>query len=108
MRLIRPYFSQLVLVAGLMGWSSAIQAKDVRQLYQESCAACHGDVGMGNRDFGAPNLTDAIWLYGGDRDTIRETISYSRGGVMPAWGQILDAATVKQLAVYVHSLGGGQ
>jgi cytochrome c oxidase cbb3-type subunit 3 len=57
---------------------------------------------------GAPALNNNVWLYGGDKSTIVETIANSRAGVMPAWGKILDSATVKQLTVYVHSLGGGQ
>ena len=77
-------------------------------LFAEQCAACHSDDGSGNPEVGAPALNNGIWLYGGDRNTVVETISNSRGGVMPAWGQILNDATVKQLAVYVHSLGGGQ
>lgn len=60
------------------------------------------------KELGAPNLTDAIWLYGGDRATIYETVANGRAGVMPAWAGRLDDATIKQLAIYVHSLGGGQ
>lgn len=77
-------------------------------LFAENCAACHGENGMGNQDMGAPNLTDAIWLYGGDYDTLVETITYSRFGVMPAWGQRLSEADVKAVALYVHQLGGGE
>jgi cytochrome c oxidase cbb3-type subunit 3 len=77
-------------------------------VFAENCAACHGADGKGNREFGAPNLTDAIWLYGGDRASQTATVTNARYGVMPAWGQRLDAVTVKQLAVYVHSLGGGE
>ncbi len=78
------------------------------EIFAEQCVACHGDDGSGDSTVGAPAINNGIWLYAGDRDTVVETISNSRGGVMPAWGQILDDATVKQLAVYVHSLGGGQ
>jgi cytochrome c oxidase cbb3-type subunit 3 len=77
-------------------------------LFAQNCAACHGDKGQGNKDMGAPRLSDNIWLYGGDRDTIIKTISYARNGVMPNWGARLDPETIKELAVYVHSLGGGQ
>jgi cytochrome c oxidase cbb3-type subunit 3 len=77
-------------------------------LYAENCAACHGEAGTGNRDVGAPNLTDRIWLYGGDKSAIVQTIAYSRTGVMPAWGGRLDPAVVNMLAVYVHALGGGE
>jgi len=77
-------------------------------LFAQNCAACHGEQGQGNPQAGAPRLTDKIWLYGGDRTTIIRTISYSRGGVMPNWGARLDDETIKELAVYVHSLGGGK
>lgn len=77
-------------------------------LFASNCAACHGATGTGGRQFGAPNLTDAIWLYGGDRDTITQTISNARYGVMPAWADRLDPVTLKMLAAYVHSLGGGE
>jgi cytochrome c oxidase cbb3-type subunit 3 len=76
-------------------------------LFAENCASCHGDDGRGGKTQGAPNLTDAEWLYGGDRATIRATINGPRGGVMPAWKSRLDPATVRALAVYVHSMGGG-
>lgn len=77
-------------------------------VFAEQCAACHGDGGTGNRAVGAPNLTDPIWLYGGDRETLVRTVHGPRGGVMPAWEKKLDPATLKQLAAYVHSLGGGE
>ena len=77
-------------------------------LFAVNCAACHGADGRGNRTLGAPNLTDKIWLYGGDRTSIAETITNARYGIMPAWGQRLDPVTVKMLAAYVHSLGGGE
>ena len=78
------------------------------QLFVDNCAACHGPDGKGLRLLGAPNLTDAIWLFGGDREALTQTIANSRYGVMPAWGQRLDPVTVKMLAAYVHSLGGGE
>ena len=77
-------------------------------LFAANCAICHGPAGKGDRQFGAPNLTDAIWLYGGDRATITQTVTNARYGVMPAWGQRLDPVTIKMLAVYVHGLGGGE
>jgi cytochrome c oxidase cbb3-type subunit 3 len=77
-------------------------------IFAANCAVCHGDGGQGNRLVGAPRLTDRIWLYGGDRATLTETVTNARGGVMPAWGQRLDPVTVKMLAAYVHSLGGGE
>lgn len=77
-------------------------------IFADNCASCHGDMAEGNRDLGAPKLGDAIWLYGGDRATIEQTVRYSRYGVMPAWGQRISEADVRAVSVYVHSLGGGE
>ena len=77
-------------------------------LFTENCTACHGDAGRGNPEFGAPNLTDRIWLHGAERSQIQASITRPRMGVMPAIGQRLDPAVVNMLAVYVHSLGGGR
>jgi cytochrome c oxidase cbb3-type subunit 3 len=77
-------------------------------IFQQHCVSCHGPDGKGLRDVGAPNLTDQIWLYGGDRATLYETIYYSRRGVMPAWEQRLSPEIIKALTVYVHELGGGE
>jgi cytochrome c oxidase cbb3-type subunit 3 len=79
-----------------------------KKLFADNCASCHGDNGKGNPEMGAPNLTDKIWLYGSDEATLVDTITNGRAGVMPAWVGRLDPATIKALAVYVHSLGGGQ
>jgi len=79
-----------------------------KAVFAEQCAACHGKEGQGLAELGAPALNNAVWLYGGDKATLVATISNSRSGVMPAWGKHLDAVTVKQLAIYVHSLGGGR
>ncbi len=76
--------------------------------FKDQCAACHGEDGKGKREFGAPNLTDKEWLYGGEAPDIRAQIVNGRGGVMPAWGARLDPVTIDALAVYVHSLGGGE
>jgi cytochrome c oxidase cbb3-type subunit 3 len=83
-------------------------AKRGATLFANNCVACHGPQGKGMREFGAPNLTDGIWLYGGDRDALTQTVTNSRYGVMPAWGHRLDPVTMKMLAAYVHSLGGGE
>ena len=77
-------------------------------LFAENCAACHGENGMGDPAIGAPNLTDAIWLYGGERETITETIQYARFGVMPPWAPRLSDAEIKAVTLYVHQLGGGE
>ncbi len=96
-------------VLSLSGQQAPAEAvKRGQALFAENCAACHGENGKGNREVGAKNLTDGIWLYGGDKATIVETITNARNGSMPAWGVRLDPTTIKMLAVYVHSLGGGQ
>jgi cytochrome c oxidase cbb3-type subunit III len=78
------------------------------QLFADNCAACHSDTGAGNRDLGAPNLTDAIWLYGGTREDIGKTIYSSRFGVMPPWAPRLTEAEMRAVALWVHSRGGGE
>lgn len=90
------------------GENDTAKADEGAGLYAENCASCHGEKGEGMAELGAPALNNQIWLYGGDLKSLKKTISYSRAGVMPAWGLKLDPVTVKQLAVYVHSLGGGQ
>ncbi len=77
-------------------------------IFAENCASCHGERGGGNQELGGPALNSAVWLYGGDRRTIIESITNARAGSMPAWSGRLDAPTIKMLTVYVHALGGGR
>ncbi|WP_447761427.1 cytochrome-c oxidase, cbb3-type subunit III [Sphingopyxis panaciterrae] len=77
-------------------------------IFEANCSVCHGPGGQGGRAVGAPKLTDAIWLYGGDRDSLTATINQPRNGVMPRWNSRLDPATIKMLSAYVYSLGGGE
>ena len=79
-----------------------------KQIFIDNCAVCHGETGKGKRELGAPDLSDAIWLYGADKPSIVDGIWSGRGGMMPAWAGRLDDATIKALAVYAHSLGGGE
>lgn len=79
-----------------------------KKIFAENCVACHGDDGRSNAELGGPNLTDRIWLYGSDEATIADVVTNSRNGVMPAWEGRLDPVTIKALAVYVHTLGGGK
>ncbi|MEM7544073.1 MAG: cytochrome-c oxidase, cbb3-type subunit III [Pseudomonadota bacterium] len=90
------------------GEHDAALAAPGEELYLDNCAACHGDAGEGMVDVGAPNLSDAIWLYGGDPETVEESIRYSRYGVMPPWSDRLTEAEIRQVSVYVHGLGGGE
>lgn len=68
------------------------------------CAACHGMDGKGNYAFGAPNLTDNVWLYGGSQRAVEETLRNGRAGVMPAWKDILGEDKVHILTAYIYSL----
>ena len=77
-------------------------------LFADNCAACHAEDGKGDRTQGAPNLTDAIWLYGGSREKIIETVTKARFGVMPNWNQRLSEDEIRAVAYYVHSRGGGE
>ncbi|MEL6551572.1 MAG: cytochrome-c oxidase, cbb3-type subunit III [Pseudomonadota bacterium] len=77
-------------------------------LYADQCASCHGDAGLGDKFLGAPNLTDAIWLYGGSREAVAYTVANARFGVMPAWGQRLEEDEIKAVTLYLHQLGGGE
>ena len=86
--------------------ASLVEAGSV--IYQDNCAACHMEDGTGDRNQGAPNLTDAIWLYGGSHDTLTQTVAYSRFGVMPSWSSRLSEAEIRAVATYVHQLGGGE
>ena len=77
-------------------------------VFEENCASCHAEDGTGDRAQGAPNLADAIWLYGGDYGTLTETVRNSRYGVMPAWNTRLTEAQIRAVSAYVHQLGGGE
>jgi cytochrome c oxidase cbb3-type subunit 3 len=93
------------LVAHVKSLSGAGEANAAGQAeFTMRCAMCHGPDGAGNKIFGAPNLTDEIWLYGASDEVIRETIVNGRNGLMPAHGELLGANRTKILAAYVYSL----
>ena len=77
-------------------------------VFADNCAACHMEAGEGDRTQGAPALNDAIWLYGGDRETIHTSVFGARYGVMPAWAGRLSEDEVRAVTTYVHALGGGE
>ncbi|MFV0279929.1 MAG: cytochrome-c oxidase, cbb3-type subunit III [Rhodoblastus sp.] len=79
-----------------------------KKIFADNCAVCHGETGKGMPELGAPDLADKIWLYGQSTAAIEHRIVNGGGGVMPAWKDRLDPTTIKALAVYVHSLGGGK
>lgn len=79
-----------------------------KQVFAENCVACHGEDAKGLREFGAPNLADAIWLKAQGEQGIAQQVAQPKHGVMPAWSARLGETTVKELTVFVHSLGGGE
>jgi len=78
------------------------------EVFQASCSSCHGESGKGNQEIGAPDLTNAIWLYGSDFASIMEGLQNGRGSIMPHFEGRLDETTLRALAVFVHGLGGGK
>ncbi|MCI5050221.1 MAG: cytochrome-c oxidase, cbb3-type subunit III [Rickettsiales bacterium] len=108
-------------VLGLHDGSSKVTISDIDEtqlsnlsagarIFKEQCATCHGNDGKGMRELGAPNLADAIWLKSKDssKEAIIDQIRYPKHGMMPAWVNRLDEDTLRQLSIYVHSLGGGE
>jgi len=87
---------------------AALAAAGATVWMDAGCNACHMDDGSGDRTQGAPNLSDAIWLYGGSRELIRESVYYARFGVMPNWNTRLSEDEIRAVAFYVHSRGGGE
>ena len=107
--LIRPKYAGLLLLAPLVFAEGALELAYFLDLKADTITSCCGKLfGEGKRDLGAPDLTDKIWLYGSEKDTIVDGLWNGRGGVMPAWAGRLDDTTIKALTVYVHTLGGGE
>ncbi len=75
-----------------------------KNLFANNCTVCHGVDARGTKGF--PNLTDNDWVWGGDPDTIYQTIANGRNGVMPAWGSVLGQQGVEEVSAYVLSLSG--
>lgn len=103
---IRQVAAYVVSLTGTPADASMVEPG--AQVFADNCAACHGDDARGNREMGAPDLADAIWLKGEGEAAIAAQIRAPKHGVMPAWLPRLGEPTVKQLAVFVHSLGGGE
>jgi cytochrome c oxidase cbb3-type subunit 3 len=76
-----------------------------KEIFLTTCAACHGEDAKGKPDVGAPNLTDAYWVYGGTLQSIIQSVHGGRQGHMPTWDERLSPAEIKILALYVNSLG---
>ena len=75
-------------------------------LFQSNCAACHGEDARGVEGSGAPNLTDADWVYGGDAARLRQTLIAGRQGQMPSWQSLLTEAEIRAMALYVEGVAG--
>jgi len=95
-------------VASFSGIEGGAASEEGAQLFADNCASCHGEKGVGMPDIGGPSLVDQIWLYQGTLKAIEAQVTQPRHGVMPAWGARLGDTAVKELAVYIHGLGGGQ
>lgn len=100
-----------VLALGKLPHDTA-KAEAGKTIFADNCVSCHGEDGTGDRAQGAPNLTDAVWLYNrggaGDEATIRKIVHDGPFGVMPAWSKRLKEEDIRAVASYVHSLGGGE
>ena len=114
-----PAFGELLAeeeIAGVVQYVRQISGQEAdaalatagETVFLDNCAACHAEDGTGDRYQGAPNLTDAIWLYGGSVDDITYTVTNARFGVMPSWTSRLSEAEIRAVASYVHGLGGGE
>jgi len=95
-------------VASFSGLEGGASTPEGQQIFADNCVSCHGEKGQGNLEMGGPALNDQIWLYQGTLAAIEAQVTHPRMGVMPAWRLRLGDTAVKELAVYVHGLGGGQ
>ncbi len=102
---IRAVSRYVAYLGDLEGGENSAQGA---MIFEENCAACHGSKGVGEPALGGPPLDNAITLFAGDYQAILAQVRSPQQGVMPAWSGKLEDTTIKQLAVYVHSLGGGQ
>jgi cytochrome c oxidase cbb3-type subunit 3 len=91
-------------VQSLSSGEADADALSAQPMFVALCSACHGADGKGNKIFGAPNLTDDIWLYGSSDEAVYETIVKGRNGVMPAHGELFGKDRTKILAAYVYSM----
>ncbi len=103
---IRELRDYVVRISGGSAFDAAAASRGAA-IFDMQCTSCHGANGQGDQSQGAPNLTDREWLYGGSPEQIEASIYRGPAGVMPAWGERLDNATIAALSTYVFSLGGG-
>jgi cytochrome c oxidase cbb3-type subunit III len=100
--------AEYVLALSGQEHDAATAAAGATVFVDAGCNGCHMDDGTGDRMQGAPNLTDAIWLYGGSREAITQTVTYARFGVMPDWNTRLSEDEIRAVAFFVHTRGGGE
>jgi len=101
---IRTVIDYVQSLSGLETQAGADRLAEGATLFEENCASCHGENAMGVQDIGAPNLTDASWIYGGDDASMFETIYAGRQGWMPAWEDRLTRADRMMLTLYIQDL----
>ncbi|MFV0384265.1 cytochrome-c oxidase, cbb3-type subunit III [Paracoccus sp. (in: a-proteobacteria)] len=92
--------------------AAASAAPEGKVVYDDNCASCHAEDGTGDHAQGAPNLTDAVWLFvannAPDVASVTKIVHDGPFGVMPSWTGRLSEAEMREVAVYVHGLGGGE
>jgi len=95
-------------VAKLVGYITALprgkearEAAEGHEMFETYCRACHDEDATGNKLVGAPNLTDGIWLYGGTKDVLTNTITNGRNGIMPSFEKRLDDTQIKLLVAWL-------
>jgi cytochrome c oxidase cbb3-type subunit 3 len=100
------------VVSYVQSLSDAAAAKQIpsqkleagKAVFLANCASCHGDDGKGKTDLGAPDLTDNVWIYGGDPQSLFTTVWHGRQGRMPTWESRLGPVERKILALYLVDL----
>ena len=97
---VASYVLSLSGVNAPSDWTAAGKTR-----YEAMCVACHGAEGRGNPALGAPDLTDAVWLYGNDFASVTTSIASGRSGVMPAWRGRLGEEEARMIAAWLHSQG---
>ena len=100
---IRTVVDYVQSLSGLERDLPAARLEEGATIFAENCASCHGENGQGIQEMGAPNLTDAAWVYGGDDETMFKTIYDGRQGWMPAWEDRLTKADRMMLTLYIQS-----
>jgi mono/diheme cytochrome c family protein len=83
---------------------SSSQARTGMRPYIKECSSCHGENGSGTAALGAPDLTDDVWLYADDENTLRDVINRGRSNEMPAFGSVVTQEEIRALVSYVSGL----